>query len=88
MKGSMIFFLDFRYNFQNIFNIISKSFATYECCHSCLYFIFYALPKSDFCMDAQTPPTNYIVTVHLIMKINCQSHKDLFSKEQSTVKNS
>ena len=30
------FFLDFRYNFQNIFDIISKSFATYGCCHLCL----------------------------------------------------
>ncbi len=37
MKGCVIFLLlDFRYNFPNIFNIISKSFATYECCHSCL----------------------------------------------------
>ena len=38
MKGCVIFFLDFRYNFPNIFNIISKSFATYECCHSCLHY--------------------------------------------------
>ena len=29
------FFLDFGYNFPNIFNIISKSFATYGCCHPC-----------------------------------------------------
>ena len=29
------FSLDFRYNFSNIFNIISKSFATYGCCHPC-----------------------------------------------------
>ncbi len=29
-------FLDFRYNFPNIFNIISKSFATYGCCHPCI----------------------------------------------------
>ena len=36
MKGFVIFFPDFRYNFPNIFNIISKSFGTYECCHSCL----------------------------------------------------
>ena len=35
MKGCVIFFLDFRYNFPIIFNIIPKSFATYECCHSC-----------------------------------------------------
>ncbi len=39
MKGCVIFFLDFRYNFPNIFNIISKSFATYGCCHPC-YFLF------------------------------------------------
>ena len=32
------FLLDFWYNFPNIFNIISKSFATYECCQS-WYFI-------------------------------------------------
>ncbi len=36
MKGCVIFFLDFRYNFSNIFNIISKSSATYGCCHPCL----------------------------------------------------
>ncbi len=37
MKGYVIFLLlDFRYNFQNIFNIIWKSFATYGCCHPCL----------------------------------------------------
>ncbi len=37
MKGCVIFFLDFRYNFPNIFNIISKSFATYGCCHPCFF---------------------------------------------------
>ncbi len=37
MKGFVIFFLDFRYNFPSIFNIISKSFATYGCCHPCFY---------------------------------------------------
>ena len=36
MKGFVIFFLDFRYNFSNM-NIISKSFATYGCCHPCYY---------------------------------------------------
>ncbi len=30
-----MFFFDFGYNFPNIFNVISKSLATYECCHSC-----------------------------------------------------
>ena len=31
------FSLDFRYNFPNIFIIISKSFATYGCCRPCFY---------------------------------------------------
>ncbi len=37
MKDRLIFFLDFRYHFPNIFNIISKSFTTYGCCHPCLF---------------------------------------------------
>ncbi len=34
MKGFVIFFLDFRYNFPNI-KLISKSFDTFGCCHPC-----------------------------------------------------
>ncbi len=51
MKGCVIFFLDFRYNFLNICDIISKSFATYECCHSCSLMFIYSskgLVKENF----------------------------------------
>ena len=53
MKGFVIFFLDFQYNFPNIFNIILKSFATYGYCHPCFINVFVDRNLGDICLEPE-----------------------------------
>ena len=79
MKGCVIFFLDFQYNFPNIFNIISKSFAIYGYCHPCfLYYLSLPLP---FKMKITWPRLQRSFldsyrSISLVMQIYCNKHID------------
>ena len=61
-KGFVIFYLDFRYNFPNI-NIISKSFATYGCCHPCLFKMYVtSLGENGMSLDKDKSSDRYKMT--------------------------